>query len=120
MLSVEMGLKELVALKVDDAIVLALAQQRRPNSVRQSISGFRKLTNFTRCQSGQAIEEDIANKHLQCWISRSGQSPTSHDADDVEEGLMELRELNIEHLMWEASRKRKLIRILLQLFTESS
>ncbi|KAF2307404.1 hypothetical protein GH714_026917 [Hevea brasiliensis] len=39
MLSVEMGLKELASLKVEDAIVLALAQQRRPSSARLSISG---------------------------------------------------------------------------------
>ncbi|KAH7570563.1 hypothetical protein JRO89_XS05G0136100 [Xanthoceras sorbifolium] len=38
MLSVEMGLKELASLKVEDAIVLALAQQRRANSLRLSIS----------------------------------------------------------------------------------
>lgn len=132
MLSVEMGLKELVALKVEDAIVLALAQQRRPNSVRQSISDMKSpgdtkfmdafelsteesedvlfkeawLTYFWSRAKVQAIEEDIANKRLQFWISRSGQSPTSHDAVDVEQGLMELRKLNIEHLMWEASRKK--------------
>ncbi|KAF5190633.1 Coiled-coil domain-containing protein scd2 [Thalictrum thalictroides] len=38
MLSVEMGLRELVSLKVEDAIVLTLAQNRRPNLVRQSFS----------------------------------------------------------------------------------
>ncbi|PHT34397.1 Coiled-coil domain-containing protein SCD2 [Capsicum baccatum] len=41
MLSVEMGLNELVSLKVEDAIVLALAQQRRPNSARTSISDIK-------------------------------------------------------------------------------
>ncbi|CAI0381410.1 unnamed protein product [Linum tenue] len=40
MLSVEMGLKELASLKVEEAIVLALAQQRRANSVRQSVTGM--------------------------------------------------------------------------------
>ncbi|GMP57462.1 hypothetical protein CsSME_00021551 [Camellia sinensis var. sinensis] len=40
MLSVEMGLKELASLKVEDAIVLALAQQRRANAVRLSGSGL--------------------------------------------------------------------------------
>lgn len=40
MLSVEMGLKELVSLKVEDAIVLALAQQRRANAARLSNSGL--------------------------------------------------------------------------------
>ncbi|KAK2459226.1 coiled-coil protein [Trifolium repens] len=38
MLSVEMGLKELASLKVEDAIVQALAQQRRSNSARQLVS----------------------------------------------------------------------------------
>ena len=29
-----------------------------------------------------AVEEDIAEERLQFWISRSGQSPTSHDSVD--------------------------------------
>ncbi|XP_022148903.1 coiled-coil domain-containing protein SCD2 isoform X2 [Momordica charantia] len=41
MLSVEMGLKELASLKAEEAIVLALAQQRRPNSARQSLSDIK-------------------------------------------------------------------------------
>ncbi|XP_022991989.1 coiled-coil domain-containing protein SCD2-like isoform X2 [Cucurbita maxima] len=41
MLSVEMGLKELASLKVEEALVLALAQQRRPNSARQSLSDIK-------------------------------------------------------------------------------
>ncbi|KAJ7957186.1 Coiled-coil domain-containing protein SCD2 [Quillaja saponaria] len=36
MLSVEMGLRELASLKVEDAVVLALAQHRRPNLARQT------------------------------------------------------------------------------------
>lgn len=40
------------------------------------------LTYFWSRAKVQAIEEDIANKRLQFWISRSGQSPTSHDAVD--------------------------------------
>ncbi|KAK3018260.1 hypothetical protein RJ639_004495 [Escallonia herrerae] len=160
MLSVEMGLKELASLKVEDGIVLALAQQRRPNSVRQSISGFNACTvNFIIMQTevllsppfllwyvlqadikspgdpkfmdaielspeesedvlfkeawltyfwGRAkahgIEEDIAKKRLQFWISRSAQSPTSHDVVDVEQGLVELKKLGIEQHLWEASR----------------
>lgn len=131
MLSVEMGLKELASLKVEDGIVLALAQQRRPYSVRQSISDIKSpgdtkfmdafelspeesedvlfkeawLTYYWRRAKAHDIEEDIAKKRLQFWISRSGQSPTSHDAVDVEQGLMELRKLNIEQRLWEASRK---------------
>ncbi|KAF3430920.1 hypothetical protein FNV43_RR25650 [Rhamnella rubrinervis] len=131
MLSVEMGLKELVSLKVEDAIVLALAQQRRPNSARLSISEIKSpgdpkfmeafelspeesedvlfkeawLTYFWRRAKVHGIEENIAKERLQFWINRSGQSPTSHDAVDVEQGLMELRKLGIEHRLWEASRK---------------
>ncbi|XP_038692342.1 coiled-coil domain-containing protein SCD2-like isoform X2 [Tripterygium wilfordii] len=130
MLTVEMGLKELASLKVEDAIVLALAQQRRANSVRQSSDikspGDPKfmeefelspeesedllfkeawLTYFWRRAKAHGIEEGIANERLKFWISRSAHSPSSHDAVDVEQGLMELRKLGIEHRLWEASRK---------------
>lgn len=131
MLSVEMGLKELASLKVEDAIVLALAQQRRPSSARQSISDLKSprdpkfmeafdlspeesedvlfkeawLTYFWRRAKAHGIEEDIADERLQFWISRSRHSPTSHDAVDVDQGLVELRKLGIEHRLWEASRK---------------
>ncbi|KAL3500965.1 hypothetical protein ACH5RR_035414 [Cinchona calisaya] len=130
MLSVEMGLKELASLKVEDAIVLALAQQRRPNSSRISVSDIKSpgdpkfmeafelspeesedvlfkeawLTYFWRRAKVHGIEEEIANKRVQFWISRSAHSPTSHDAVDVEQGLMELRKLDIEQRLWEASR----------------
>ncbi|PNT45920.2 hypothetical protein POPTR_003G164100v4 [Populus trichocarpa] len=131
MLSVEMGLKELVSLKVEVAIVLALAQQRRANALRLSIldvksSGDQKymeafelspeesedvlfkeawLTYFWRRAKAHGIEEDTAKERLQFWISRSAHSPSSHDAVDVEQGLTELRKLGIEHRLWEASRK---------------
>lgn len=131
MLTVEMGLKELASLKVEESIVLAFAQQRRPNSTRTSLTDFKSpidpkymeafelspeesedvlfkeawLTYFWRRAKAYGIEEEIANKRLKFWISRSGQSPTSHDAVDVEQGLMELRKLEIEHRLWEASRK---------------
>ncbi|KAG5005595.1 Coiled-coil domain-containing protein SCD2 [Glycine max] len=131
MLSVEMGLKELASLKVEDAIVQALAQQRRPNSARQLVSDIKSpgdpkfmeafelspeesedvlfkeawLTYFWRRAKAHGIEEEIAEERLRFWISRSGHSPTSHDAVDVEQGLSELRKLGIEHRLWEASRK---------------
>ncbi|KAJ7957490.1 coiled-coil domain-containing protein SCD2 [Quillaja saponaria] len=131
MLSVEMGLKELTSLKVEDAIVLALAQQRRPSSVRQSIPDFKSpgdpkfmeafelspeesedvlfkeawLTYFWTRAKAHGIEKDIAKERLQFWISRSGHSPTSHDAFDVEQGLIELRKMGVEHRLWEASRR---------------
>ncbi|KAL0357703.1 UNVERIFIED_CONTAM: Coiled-coil domain-containing protein SCD2 [Sesamum calycinum] len=41
MLTVEMGLKELASLKVEESIVLAFAQQRRPNSTRTSMTDFK-------------------------------------------------------------------------------
>ncbi|XP_011020859.1 PREDICTED: uncharacterized protein LOC105123085 [Populus euphratica] len=131
MLSVEMGLKELASLKVEVAIVLALAQQRRANALRLSISDVKShgdpkymeafelspeesedvlfkeawLTYFWRRAEAHGIEEDTAKERLQFWISRSVHSPSSHDAVDVEQGLMELRKLGIEHRLWEASRK---------------
>lgn len=131
MLSVEKGLRELASLKVEDAVVLAMAQHRRPNLVRQSVTDpklpgdprfleafelsqeeaeevlFKQawLTCFWRRAKAHKVEEDIADERLQFWISRSGQSPTSHDVIDVERGLMELRKLGIEQQLWEVSRR---------------
>ncbi|KAL3512110.1 hypothetical protein ACH5RR_024827 [Cinchona calisaya] len=131
MLSVEMGLRELASLKVEDAVGLALAQRRRSSLVRQSFfepkpTGETKyleafelsqeesedvlfkeawLTYFWRRAKVHSVEEDIAEERLQFWISRSAQSPTSHDAVDVERGLTELRKLGIEQQLWEASRR---------------
>ncbi|KAJ6703231.1 MYOSIN [Salix viminalis] len=131
MLSVEMGLKELVSLKVEGAIVLALAQQRRANTLRLSISDIKSpgdpkymeafelspeesedvlfkeawLTYFWRRAKAHGIEEETAKERLKFWISRSAHSPSSHDAINVEHGLIELRKLGIEHRLWEASRK---------------
>nr|XP_016446049.1 PREDICTED: coiled-coil domain-containing protein SCD2-like [Nicotiana tabacum] len=130
MLSVEMALRELASLKVEDAVILALAQPRRSNVVRQSSDPkssvdpklmdayelsqeesedvlFKEawLTYFWRRAKVHCVEEDIAEERLQFWISRSGQTPTTHDAVDVERGLIELRKLGIEQQLWEASRK---------------
>ncbi|KAL3747981.1 hypothetical protein ACJRO7_009241 [Eucalyptus globulus] len=128
MLSVEMALRELASLKVEDAVVLALARHRRPNLVRSDSKSnvdpkfieayelsdeeaedvlFKEawLTYFWRRALTHCVEEDIAEERLQFWISRSGQSPTSQDAVDVERGLLELRKLGIEQQLWEASRK---------------
>ncbi|KAF1871132.1 hypothetical protein Lal_00020866 [Lupinus albus] len=131
MLSVEMGLRELASLKVEDAVVLALAQHRRTNLVRQSILDSEQpdyakysealelseeeaedvhfkeawLIYFWRRALFHDVEEDIAEERLQFWIARSGQRPTSHNAVDVERGLSELRKLGIEQQLWEASRK---------------
>ncbi|KAG6425542.1 hypothetical protein SASPL_115983 [Salvia splendens] len=131
-LAVEMGLRELASLKVEDSVVLAFAQQRRHNSTRTSIPDLRSpidpkymeafelsaeesedvlfkeawLTYLWRRAEAYGIEEEIAKKRLKFWISRSGQPPTSHDAFDVEQGLMELRKLAIEPRLWEASREQ--------------
>ncbi|KAJ6970859.1 hypothetical protein D5086_027258 [Populus alba] len=131
MLSVEMGLRELASLKVEDAVVLALAQHRRPSTVRQTFSDLRPpgdpkfteaielseaeaddvlfkeawLTYYWRRALVHGVEEDIAEDRLQFWISRSEQAPTSHDAVDVERGVVELRKLSIEQQLWEASRR---------------
>ncbi|CAI8601617.1 unnamed protein product [Vicia faba] len=133
MLSVEMGLKELASLKVEDAIVQAFAQQRRPspNSARQLVLDIKSpgdpkfmeafelspeesedvlfkeawLTYFWRRAKAHGIEENVAKERLLFWIGRSRHSPTSHDAVDVEQGLLELRKLGIEHRLWEGSRK---------------
>ncbi|XP_010682658.2 coiled-coil domain-containing protein SCD2 isoform X2 [Beta vulgaris subsp. vulgaris] len=131
MLSVEMGLKELASLKVEDSIAYAFAQQRRPNSSRLSNSDFKSpgdakymeafeltpeesedvlfkeawLTYFWRRALNVGIEKDTAKERLQFWIGRSRHSPTSHDAVDVDQGLTELRKLGIERRLWEASRR---------------
>ncbi|WCJ26745.1 Coiled-coil domain-containing protein SCD2 [Euphorbia peplus] len=131
MLSVEMGLKELASLKVEDAIVSALAQQRRANAARVSISDIKSpgdpkyleaveltpeesedvlfkeawLTYFWSRAKANGIEEHIAKERLEFWMNRRGHSPSSHDVVDVEQGLMELRKLGIEHRLWEESRR---------------
>ncbi|URE26206.1 hypothetical protein MUK42_07320 [Musa troglodytarum] len=127
MLAVEKGLRELASLKVEDAVMLVLAQHRRPNLLRQSASDLRSpgdskwdefelsqeeaedvlfkqswLTYFWRRAKSHGVEEDIAEEHLRFWIGRMGQSPTSHDVVDVERGLIELRKLSIEQQLWEA------------------
>ncbi|MCL7024302.1 hypothetical protein MKW94_022746 [Papaver nudicaule] len=133
MLSVEMGLRELASLKVEDAVVLELSQHRRLNLVRQSSSDVKSpgdpkymeafelsqaecedvlfkqawLMYIWRRAKAHGVEEDIAEERLQSWIDRSGHSgqvPTSHDAVDVERGLLELRKLGIEQQLWEVSR----------------
>jgi hypothetical protein len=130
MLSVDKGLQELAFLKVEDAVLFALAQHRRSNVNEPADpdikpSGDEKFTEafdlskeeeedvlfkqawliyFWRRAKTHNVEEDIAEERLQMWIDRNGQQPTSHDAVDVEQGLHELRKLGIEQLLWELSR----------------
>lgn len=130
MLSVEMGLRELSSLKVEDAVVVALGQHRRPSIVRQFTSDYKTpgepkyleafdlspeeaedvsfkhawLIYFWRRAKSHGIEEDIADERLQFWIGRNAHAPNSHDAIDVERGLTELRKLGIEQQLWEGTR----------------
>ncbi|KAG8089890.1 hypothetical protein GUJ93_ZPchr0011g26982 [Zizania palustris] len=131
MLSVDKGLQELAFLKVEDAVLIALAQHHRPNvselaDPATKPSGDEKFTEafdlskeeeedvlfkqawliyFWRRANTHDVEDDIAEERLQMWIDRHGRQPTSHDAVDVEEGIRELRKLGIEQLLWELSRR---------------
>ncbi|KAI3856431.1 hypothetical protein MKW98_008883 [Papaver atlanticum] len=135
MLSVEKGLRELASLKVEDAVKLAMAQHRRPNLMKYGANvpddlkvpteshnlldafelsqdetedvQFKQawLVYFWRRVKNHGLEEDIVDDRLQSWTSLSTRTPTSHDAVDVEKGLMELRKLGIESRLWEASRR---------------
>uniref|UniRef100_A0A7N0UYS9 Uncharacterized protein n=1 Tax=Kalanchoe fedtschenkoi TaxID=63787 RepID=A0A7N0UYS9_KALFE len=132
MLSVEMALRELASLKVEDAVTFALSLSSRSNTFRQNSLDFKSLGDrkfvdaselcqkeaedilfkeawliyFWRRAKAHCVEEDIAEERLAFWISRNGQSPTSHDAVDVERGLVKLRKSGIEQQLWEASRKK--------------
>ncbi|KAL6989582.1 hypothetical protein U1Q18_015335 [Sarracenia purpurea var. burkii] len=133
MLLVEKGLRELSSLKVEEAVAIAMAQKRRPSSMKSGLTDDLKLPiegqNFTeafelsqeecedvlfkqawlsyiwRRAKNHGLEQDIAEERLQFWINHSTQSSTSSDAVDVERGLMELRKLGIETQLWEESRK---------------
>ncbi|KAL4579615.1 hypothetical protein LXL04_015769 [Taraxacum kok-saghyz] len=117
MLLVERGLRELTILKIEDAVALAMAQQRRPNTLKSGLTELSKqesddvrfkqawLIYFWRRVKIHGLEPDIVDERLQFWINQSDHPPTSHDAVDVERGLVELRKLGIEAQLWEASRK---------------
>ncbi|KAJ1286930.1 hypothetical protein BS78_03G390400 [Paspalum vaginatum] len=122
MLSVEMGLRELSSLKVEDAVVVALGQHRRPSIVRQFTSDFKSpgepkyleafdlspeeaedvsfkqawLIYFWRRAKTHGVEEDIADDRLQFWIGRNAQAPNSHDAiDGTDKDVARLVDLNL-------------------------
>ncbi|XP_057498055.1 coiled-coil domain-containing protein SCD2-like [Actinidia eriantha] len=133
MLLVEKGLRELTSLKVEEAVAIAMAQQRRSSITKSGLTDDLKLpfegqnfaeafelsqdesddvlfkqawlTYFWRRAKNHGLESDIAEERLQFWINHSTQSPTSSDAVDAERGLMELRKLGIEAQLWEESRK---------------
>ncbi|KAL5712826.1 hypothetical protein ACHQM5_014955 [Ranunculus cassubicifolius] len=135
MLLVEKGLRELASLKVDDAILLAISQQRKPNilksghlvsdDLKMPIEGLKCaeafelsqeeaedvnfkqawLTYFWRRAKTHGIEEDIADERLQFWANHGNRPQTSHDAVDAERGLHELKKLGIENQLWRETRK---------------
>ncbi|XP_066341789.1 coiled-coil domain-containing protein SCD2-like [Miscanthus floridulus] len=81
-------------LLVEDAVVVAHGQHRRPSIVRQFTSdlspeeaedvSFKQawLIYFWRRAKTYGVEEDIADDRLQFWIGRNAQAPNSHDAID--------------------------------------
>ncbi|XP_042395536.1 coiled-coil domain-containing protein SCD2-like isoform X1 [Zingiber officinale] len=124
MLLVEKGLRELTSLKVEEAILFIMAQERRAsakcgtlilpegqnpveafelNQEESEDVDFKQawLTYFWRRAKNHGLEEDIADERLQFWIEQSNHSPTSHDAVEVERGLVELKKLGIEWQLWE-------------------
>ncbi|KAK6157448.1 hypothetical protein DH2020_011696 [Rehmannia glutinosa] len=63
------------------------------------------LMYFWRRAKNQGLELDVAEERLQVWINQGNRPPTSHDAVDVERGMMELRKLGVETKLWEESRR---------------
>uniref|UniRef100_A0A452XZA4 Coiled-coil domain-containing protein SCD2 n=1 Tax=Aegilops tauschii subsp. strangulata TaxID=200361 RepID=A0A452XZA4_AEGTS len=110
MLLVEKGLRELASLKVEDAIMLALAEHRRyrplsgpvfpadsyssPESTelnedeREDVR-FKQawLTYFWRRAKNHDVEEDIADDRLQFWIEQGNHPVTTSDVVEVDRGL---------------------------------
>ncbi|PNY04456.1 hypothetical protein L195_g000880 [Trifolium pratense] len=131
MLFVEQGLRELASLKVEEALAVALAQHRRPSTLKAGFSDHLKLPVEGHCDAFQLSEEEaedvifkqawltyiwrrakrheiepeIADERLQYWISHDSTTPSSQDAVDVERGLAEIRKLGIETQLWDESRK---------------
>jgi len=125
MLSVEKGLRELASLKVEDAVMLALAENRHIKPLSGQASEGRSpseslelsaeeredvlfkqawLTYYWRRAKNHDIE-DIADERLQFWIEQSKHPITTTDVIEVERGLHELRKLGIESKLWDASRR---------------
>ncbi|KAK6132092.1 hypothetical protein DH2020_034158 [Rehmannia glutinosa] len=133
MLMVEKGLRELNSLKVEEAIAISMAQKRRPSLVKSSLTDELNLPidghnfpeafelspeesedvllkqawlmYFWRRAKNQGLELDVAEERLHVWINQGNRPPTSHDAVDVERGMMELRKLGVETKLWEESRR---------------
>ncbi|KAL6840971.1 hypothetical protein ACP4OV_029231 [Aristida adscensionis] len=113
MLSVEKGLRELASLKVEDAIMLALAQHRHIRPLSELSDDEREdvrfkqawLTYFWRRAKTHDVEEDIADERLQFWIEQINHPVNVSDVVEVERGLYELRKLGIESQLWDATRR---------------
>lgn len=126
MLAVEKGLRELAALKVEDAVMLALARHRHAaEAARDSTDSPRAplslelsalevedvqfkqawLVYFWRRAKTNGLEAVRAESCIQLWISRTMLQTTVRDQLDVERGMMELRALGIEEQLWNVSRK---------------
>ncbi|KAJ4849700.1 hypothetical protein Tsubulata_006726 [Turnera subulata] len=128
MLLVEKGLREQASLKVGEAVAFAMAQQRRSQILKSDevkLAGeayleafeltqdesedvrFKQawLAYFWRRAKDHGVEPDIAEDRLQFWINHSNRSSFSHDAVEVERGLLELRKLGLENQLWQAARK---------------
>ncbi|MED6120770.1 hypothetical protein PIB30_024206 [Stylosanthes scabra] len=131
MLFVEQGLRELASLKVEEALAVAMAQHRRPNSLKSGFTDDLKLPIEGQCDAFELtpeeaedvifkqawlayiwrrakrheIETDIADDRLHFWISHTSKTPSSQDAVDVERGLAEIKKLGIEMQLWDESRR---------------
>ncbi|CAH9087137.1 unnamed protein product [Cuscuta europaea] len=133
MLLVDKGLRELTSLKVEEAVALAIAQQRRPSGMKSSARDDLKLPYeghefaetfdlseeesedvhvkqawllyFWRRAKNQGVETDIAEERLNFWINQGDQPFNSQDAVNVERGLVELKKLGIEMQLWNKSRE---------------
>ncbi|XP_025663723.2 uncharacterized protein [Arachis hypogaea] len=134
MLFVEQGLRELASLKVEEALAVAMAQHRRPNSLKAGFTDDLKLPIEGQCDAFELtqeeaedvsfkqawltyiwrraktheIEADIADDRLHFWINHTSKTPSSQDAVDVERGLAEIKKLGIEIQLWDESRRELL------------
>ncbi|KAG6470507.1 hypothetical protein ZIOFF_071580 [Zingiber officinale] len=92
MLAVEKGLRELASIKVEDAVILALAEHRRPNLLRQSTPDFKSPGNpkfmeaFGRTNALKAFElsqeemEDVLFK--QSWLTYFWRRAKTHSVEE--------------------------------------
>ncbi|OMO55313.1 hypothetical protein COLO4_36052 [Corchorus olitorius] len=63
------------------------------------------LAYFWRRAVSHGVEPEISDERLQFWINHGSRASISHDAVDVERGLLELRRLGLESQLWKKSRQ---------------